>query len=562
MIRGGGFLVDSIKLEDTFIPEEMNVDQKLLGKIIEEYLRGEVEPFIKELETKKEGLMLALLKNGARVGLNSVDIPNPFGGMGLDRVSSMIVTEKCCIGGPFAIAHLASTTFGTLPIIKFGTAAQQSKYLPDLANGKKIGAFALTEPDAGSDALGGKTIAVLSEDEKYYVLNGEKQFTSNAGYADLFITFAKVDGEKLTAFIIARDSEGLSFGEEEDKMGIRGTSTRSLIFDNVKVPLENLLFELGKGQTVAVHTLNIGRHKLGGLCVGLAKIAFNDAIRYGKNRIQFGQTISNYGLIKEKIAEMAIRIFVSESMVYRTSKLLEDADGVEEEYAIECSVNKVYASEMLDYVVDEALQIHGGYGYIKDYSIEQYYRDSRIFRIFGGTNEVNRLLIFRVLLGKIRKGYLSLSDLVGKAPSCNDLQGPTHLLNNAKKVTCSSLRMVCEAYPEGLEDHQELMGMISNMIIELFAMESCLLRTQKIVKNLGEEKGEVSQAISQIYTVDAFMRLERWAKIILGAIAEGEILQTQLSALGKLTQFAPFDLIALQRKIADFMVKNGRYFIL
>jgi alkylation response protein AidB-like acyl-CoA dehydrogenase len=587
--KGGSFLVNITHPDNIFTPEDMNVNQKLIAKILEEFVRGEVEPRIKELESKTEGLMLELLKKGASMGWQGVDVPKEFGGFGLDKTTSLIVTEQVSSGGPFALANMVHSTFGTLPILYFGNNEQKNRYLPDLAKGKKIAAFALTEPDVGSDALGVKTTATLSDDGQYYILNGTKQFISNTGYADVFITYAKIDGEKFTAFIVDRDSKGVSFGEEEDKMGIRGTSTRSLTLENVKVPVKNLIFYPGKGHMVAFNTLNIGRYKLGGACVGAAKLAFKDSISYVKNRYQFGKSISNFGLIKEKIAEMAIRIFVGESMAYRTSKLLEDrlktinitsnGDLLDlamaiKEFAPECSINKVYASEMLDYVVDEAVQIHGGYGYIKDYPVERYYRDSRINRIFGGTNEINRLLILRMLLKRGIKGELPLINAMEKviserAASSVDtnlqekwLRELANLVENTKKVALLSLKTVIQTYPYDLEDHQELMGMISNIIIEVFAMESSLLRTQKIKQRWGEEKAEIPTAISQVYILDALMRVERWAKLIFAAVADEDMLQNQILNLRKLTQYMPVNSVALRRMIADFMLKGGRYFIL
>jgi alkylation response protein AidB-like acyl-CoA dehydrogenase len=588
IVKGGEFLISTISPEDIFIPEDMSEDQRLLAKILEDFLRGELEPRIKDLEAKIEGLMVELLEKSAKAGFFGVDIPEQFGGMGLDNVSSLIVTEKASIGGPFALANLASITFGALPILYFGSSEQKKRYLPDLASGKKIGAFALTEPDAGTDALSAKTVATLSGDGQHYILNGEKQFISNTGYADIFITYAKIDGEDFTAFILDRDSEGLSFGQEEDKMGIRGTSTRSLILENARVPVNNLLFQIGKGHVVAFNTLNLGRYKLSGACLGMAKLAFKDSLQYSKNRMQFGQSISNFGLIKEKIGEMAIRIFVAESMTYRTSRLLEEAvKGITktandigfglvsriEEYAPECSINKVYASEMLDYVVDEAVQIHGGYGYIKDYPVEQYYRDSRIYRIFGGTNEINRLLILRMLLKRAEKGQFHLRNSIEKVtseilmPSATpysqgkDLEDLGRLVENAKKIVFLLLEAVSQILSNSLEHHQEVTGMISNIIIEIFAMESCLLRARKINQKFGEEYGEIPTNISQVYVLDAFMRVEHWAKLIFAAIAEGEILRNKLSDLRILTQYLPINSVGLRRKIADSMLKARQYFI-
>lgn len=589
IIKGGSFLIDAIQPEDIFTPEDANANQKLIAKILEEYLRGEVEPRMKELEAKTEGLMVDLLRKSATLGWQGVDIPKEFGGFGLDMVSSSIVTERAFIGGPFAVANMGHTTFGTFPILYFGNSEQKKRYLPDLAKGRKIGAFALTEPDAGTDALNSKTTAALSDDGQYYILNGTKQFISNSGYADIFITFAKIDGKKFTAFIVDRGSKGVSLGQEEDKMGIRGTSTRSLTLENVKVPVMNLLFQPGKGDLVAFNTLNIGRHKLGAACVGVAKQALEDSIRYAKSRVQFGQPISNFGLIKEKIGEMAIRIFAGESMIYRTAGLLENGlKGVvttsEEsgldlarrvgEYAAECSMNKVYASEMLDYVVDEAVQIHGGYGYIKDYPVERYYRDSRINRIFGGTNEINRLLILKRLLKRNSNGQLPLmnalervtSDILALSDEAlaerKGLEELARLVENCKKITLLSLKAVIQAYPDDLGHHQELIGMISNMMIEVFAMDSLLIRTQKINGRWGKDKCEIPLAISQVYILDAFMRMERWAKLIFAAMAEEDILQKQLLTLKKLTQYIPVNSVDLRRKTADYMLQAGLYFIL
>jgi alkylation response protein AidB-like acyl-CoA dehydrogenase len=560
-----------------------------MAKVLEEFLRGEVEPRIKEIEGKAEGLILELLKKGASMGWQGVEVPKEFGGFGLDSITSIVATEQASIGGPFALANMVHTTFGISPILYFGNAEQKNRYLPDLAKGKKIGAFALTEPDAGTDALNAKTTAILSKDGEYYILNGTKQFISNSGYADVFITYAKIDAEKFTAFIVERDFKGVSFGEEEDKMGIRGTSTRSITFENVKVPSKNVLFQPGKGHLVAFNTLNRGRHKLSVACIGSAKQALEDSIRYAKSRVQFGQSISNFGLIKEKIGEMAIRIFVGESTIYRTAGLLEnglegylttsEVDCLElarriAEYASECSLSKILGSEMLDYVVDEAVQIHGGYGYIKDYPVERYYRDSRINRIFGGTNEINRLLILKMLIKKISRGQLTLPNEMerltpdilippdGPISKTTGLEELTRLVENAKKITLISLKTFIQTCSDDLEHHQEIMGMISNMMMEVFAGESILIRTQKIKRRWGEAKCEIPMAISHVYILDAFMRIEHFAKHVFAALAEDAILQDKLLILKNLTQYTPINSVVLRQKIADYLIKAGRYFIL
>ncbi len=585
---GGSFLIETADPEDVFTPEDMTEEHKLVAKAAEEFLLGEVAPLIDDLEAKQEGLMEKLLRKSAEVGLMGGDIPEEYGGMGLDKISSLIITEKVPLGGPFAVANVDHTGIGSLPIVYFGNDEQKKRYLPGLANGDLIGAYALTEPEAGTDALNAKTTAVLSEDGKYYILNGEKQFITNAAYADIFITYAKIDGEQFTGFIIDRDSEGLSLGEEEDKMGIRGTSTRSLILENVKVPVENVLFKPGKGHVVAFNILNIGRYKLGGACVGAAKLALGDAIQYAKSRVQFGHPIADFGFIKEKIGEMAIRTFIAESMVYRNAGLIEErlkdidmtspeagyesARGIEE-YATECSINKVYGSEMLDYVVDETVQIHGGYGYIKDYPVERYYRDSRINRIFEGTNEINRLLILRMLFRRAVKGQLPLIQAMKQAAS--DLLKPsglrqtpweglemlTYLVENAKKIALLTAGAAYQAHPDDLETQQEILGMISDIIIEVFAMDSSLLRVRKMKAATGAEGMEIPEAIIQVYVIDAMMRIERWAKLIFAAISSGDTLRTQLSALKRLTRYMPVNSVALRRKVAERMIQVGRYVV-
>ncbi|MFC1534207.1 acyl-CoA dehydrogenase family protein [Thermodesulfobacteriota bacterium] len=589
MIKGGSFLTSAIQPEDIFIPEDMNEDQKLIAAATEEFVRGEVEPRIDELETKTEGMMEELIKKSADIGLLGVDIPEKYEGTQLDYISSLIITEKTARYVPFAITCLTHNTFCGWPVLYFGNDDQKQQYLPELAIGKKIGAYALTEPDAGSDVLNIKTIARLSKDGEFYILNGEKQFTSNAGFADVIILYAKVDGEYFAAFILDSDSEGLSLGEEEKKMGIHGSFTCGFVLSDLKVPKKNLLFQVGKGHMVAFNILNIGRHKLSGACIGAAKVAFDESLRYAKNRVQFGRSLSSFGLIKEKIGEMAIRVFVGESVIYRTSKLIEQGlrdknetpGSVEagfdlarriEEYAAECSISKIYASELLDYVVDETVQIHGGYGYIKELPAERYYRDSRIFRIFGGTNEINRLLIVKMILkGLAESRQHNLEDnenttsgLSVASNTCfqmRTLEELDNLIQNAKKITLISLRALGHAYPDNLDDHQELMGLVSNIIIEAYAMESCLLRALKIKQRKGEEIGEIPTAISKVYILDAFMRVEHWAKLIVSSINEGETLRQKLSNLETLTRYIPVNTVALRRKIADFLFKAGRYFI-
>ncbi len=587
LMKGGAFLLESISPQEVFTPEEFTEEQRLIGKAASEFVEGELDPLKDEIETQKEGLLPSLLRKAGELGFLSGDIPEEYEGQALDKVSVIMLMEKLAQGGgSFMTAYAVHTGIGSLPIIFFGNKDQKKRYLPKIASGEMITAYALTEPEAGSDALNAKTTAVLSPDGKYYLLNGQKQFISNAGFADLFVTYAKVDGTKFTSFIVERHFEGVSLDEEENKMGMKGSSTRSVIFSDAKVPVENVLGEIGKGHIVAFNTLNIGRFKLGGGCLGSSKFALQDAVGYAKQRIQFGRPIAEFGLIKHKIAEMAIRTFTTESMVYRTAAMVdrilqkidhnaEDvgiqmASGIEE-YAIEDSINKVYSSEMLDYIVDEALQIHGGYGYIHDYAIERGYRDSRINRIWEGTNEINRLLIVDMLTKRAMKGRLPVlaaaqkvaGELLSLRPKVETDDGKLTLQKEmveiAKKIGLLVAGAAVQKYMAKLAEEQEILAMISDIIIEVFAMESALLRALKTMEKFGDEKAEIQKAMAKVYVNDGFNRVEGFAKQALSAIAEGDTLRTQLSALKKLTRFTPVNCVALRRTIADYVIKVGKY---
>lgn len=586
-IKGGAFLIESISPDKIFTPEEFNEEQRLIAQAATEFVIGEVQPAMEEIEAQKEGLLPSLVKKAGELGFLSGDIEEEYGGQGLDKVSVLLLMEKLSQGGgSFMVAYAVHTGIGSLPIIFFGNKDQKKRYLPKIATGEMITAYALTEPEAGSDALNAKTIATLSPDGKYYLLNGQKQFISNAGFADLFVTYAKVDGDKFTSFIVERTFEGVSLDEEENKMGMKGSSTRSVIFTDAKVPVENVLGEVGKGHIVAFNTLNIGRFKLGGGCVGSSKSALQDAVTHAKQRVQFGKPIAEFGLIKHKIAEMAIRIFTTESMVYRTAGMIDQilkridphaedvgmqmAKGIEE-YAIEDSINKVYSSEMLDYVVDEALQIHGGYGYIHDYPIERGYRDSRINRIWEGTNEINRLLIMDMLTKRAMKNRLPLlsaaqrvaNDLLSLRPKIDSdderLTLQKEMVEMAKKITLLAAGAAVQKYMMRLAEEQEILGWLSDMVIEIFAMESALLRAMKTMEHFSDERAEIQKAMVKVYVNDAFDRIESLAKQIFSAIAEGDILRTQLSALKKLTRFNPVNTVSLRRQIAEHVIKIGRY---
>jgi len=586
-VKGGAFLLESISPQEVFTPEEFNEEQRLIAKAATEFTIGELEPVRDDIETQKEGLLPELLRKAGELGLLSGDIPEEYDGQALDKVSVILMMEKMSQGGgSFMTAYAVHTGIGSLPIIFFGNKDQKKRYLPKIASGEKIMAYALTEPEAGSDALNAKTTAVLSPDGKYYLLNGQKQFISNAGFADVFVTYAKVDGNKFTSFIVDRNFEGVSLDEEENKMGVKGSSTRSVIFSDAKVPVENVLGEVGKGHVVAFNTLNIGRFKLGGGCLGGSKFALQEAVSYAKKRVQFGRPIAEFGMIKQKIAEMVIRTFTLESMVYRTAALVDrilkkidynaDDAGIQmangiEEYAIEDSINKVYSSEVLDYIVDEGVQIHGGYGYIHDYPIERGYRDSRINRIWEGTNEINRLLIVDMLTKRAMKGRLPV--LVAAQKVANELLTlrlkvetddgkltlQKEMVEISKKIALLVAGAAVQKYMVKLADEQEILALISDIIIEVFAMESALLRALKSMERTGDEKAEIQKAIVRVYVNDGFNRVEGFAKQALSAIAEGDTLRTLLSGLKKLTRFTPVNTVALRREIANYTIKMGRY---
>jgi len=586
-VKGGAFLIESISPQEVFTPEDFNEEQLLIAKAVTEFVEGEIHPVSEEIEEKKEGVLVRLLKKAGELGFLAADIPEEYGGQDLDKVSSLLLWEKMAqAGGSFMATFGTQTGIGSLPIVFFGNPNQKKRYLPKLATGEMIGAYALTEPEAGSDALNAKTTATLSPDGKYYILNGQKQFITNAGIADVFTTYAKVDGDKFTAFIVERNYEGVSVDEEENKMGVKGSSTRSVIFSDVKVPVENILGEIGKGHVVALNVLNMGRFALGAGAVGGSKRAMQEAVTYAKKRVQFGKPIAEFGLIKHKIAEMAIQAFIMESMVYRTGGLTEQilrridrhaedvmmqmAKGIEE-YNIEDSINKIFCSEMAGYIVDEAVQIHGGYGYIHDYPVERGYRDARINRIWEGTNEINRLLIMDMLTKRAMKNRLPLlgaaqklaGELLSLRPKVESDDGKLTLqqemVDIAKKISLLVIGAAVQKYMMKLAEEQELLGLISDMVIQVFAMESGLLRAMKTLGKPMDERGQIQKAMVKVFINDAFDRLETYAKRALAGVAEGDMLRTQLSALKKLSRFTPVNTIALRREIADYTIKIGKY---
>ncbi|GIP32758.1 acyl-CoA dehydrogenase family protein [Paenibacillus sp. J2TS4] len=586
--RGGGFLLAPPEANDVFTPEDLTEEQRMIADLAEDFIEGEVVPYEDQIERQDLSLTVKLLKKAGELGLLAADVPEEYGGTDLDKISSTLITEKLVRGGSFALSHGAHVGIGSLPIILFGSEEQKQRYLPALASGEKLAAYCLTEASSGSDALGAKTTAVLSEDGKHYIMNGSKQFITNAGFADVFIVYAKVDGDKFTAFIVERDYPGVSTGPEEHKMGIKGSSTRPLILEDVPVPAENVLGEIGRGHVIAFNILNIGRYKLAAGCLGSAKWAIRLSVDYGKQRKQFNKALVQFPLIRQKLADMAIRTYVMESMVYRTGGLIDasmrrldksspdysrKAAKAIEEYAIECSINKVFASEALDFAADEGVQIHGGYGYIQEYKIEQLYRDSRINRIFEGTNEINRLLIPAALLRKAMKGELPLMDvtrqlqqeLISYLPpmmgtEANEpLARESAMIEAAKKIFLMLGGTAVEKYRFELEQEQEIVECLADVIIEIYAMESAVLRATKTGQYKGGQLAAQQAEMAAVYVEEAFGRIERRAKTAVLAMEDGDLRQVQLSILKKLSRWNPLDVIGIKRRIASRIIDAGGY---
>jgi len=584
-IAGGSFLIGETDYRRVTTPEDLTEEQKMIGQLTADFVAGEVTPHDEQIEKLDYDLTVKLLRKAGELGLLGADVPEAYGGLGLDRISSTLISEKLSRAFSFALSVGAHVGIGTLPIVYFGTEAQKKKYLPLLATGEKIAAYCLTEPSSGSDALGAKATAVLSEDGRHYILNGTKQFITNAGFADVFIVYAKVNGTDFSAFIVERTMEGVSVGPEEKKMGIKGSSTCPLILEDVKVPVENLLGEVGKGHRIAFNILNIGRFKLAAGCLGASKDAIELAARYANQRTQFGRPISSFPLIGRKLADMNIRAFALESMVYRTAGLFEErlaevdhgAPNIGEqsaraiaEYALECSINKVFGSETLDFIADEGVQIHGGYGFIQEYPIERIYRDSRINRIFEGTNEINRLLIPGMLFRRALKGELPLmqkalalqGELLAYVPAQwfeGTLAEETHLVEMAKKMFLMAGALAAQKYQTKLEEEQEILSLLADMVIAIYAMESALLRTKKLIDRFGEARAENAVEMTTVFVHESFARIEEWAKEALAAMETGDTLRTQLSVLKKLARRSPVNTVALKRRIASRVIQAEKY---
>jgi len=585
-ITGGSFLLEERIPNDVFTMEDFTEEHLQIAKTAEEFATNEIVPAVEKLEHKEWGIARDLIKKSSELGLSSVDIPEAYGGMDMDKVTSCIIADKIAKYAGFATTWGAHTGIGTLPIVYFGTEDQKKRYLPRLAAGEIVGAYALSESSSGSDALNCRARAQLSPDRKYYILNGEKMWITNAGFADLFTVFAKVDGEKFAAFLVEKDFPGFAVGAEEHKMGIRGSSTCPLILSDCKVPVENLLGEVGKGHVIAFNILNVGRFKLGASCVGGARNSLQAAVEYAKQRKAFGKVIADFGLVREKLANMAIGVYTGESMVYRTIGMIDvalaeiDKSSVNaateirkaiEEYAVECSIIKVWGSEMVDMVVDETVQIFGGYGFVEEYPAERAYRDARVNRIFEGTNEINRLIITGWLLKRAMSGQIPLMPAIKKlmdevlsGPSMGEgpegtLAAERAMVANAKKIALFASGAASQKYMQQLVDQQEIMGALADIVIETYAAESALLRAQKMIERQGESAAELSIAMARVYLQQALEKVETSARKVITAVADGDMLRTQLAILKRLSKYEPFNTIALRQQIAQRVIEVGKY---
>ncbi len=583
--RGGSFLIETSRPEEIFSPAQLSDDQKLIGQTAEEFVTNEVLPVAERLEHKEEGLMASLLKKAGELGLTGGVVPEEYGGAGLDKISTTVLAEKLSHYASFSVSHGGHAGIGTVPLVYYGTEEQKKKYLPKIASAELISCYCLSEPQAGSDAQNSLTRAVLTADGKHWVLNGQKMWITNGGFADVFIVFAKVDGEKFSCFIVEKGYAGFKIGGEEKKMGIKGSSTVPIFFDNCPVPKENLLFEIGGGFKIAMNTLNVGRFSLGAYCSGGAKVVLSVASKYSKERLAFGKPIADFGMVNEKLGEMAIRILAVESMIYRTAGTIENAMTaaatgsdktqaymkVLEEYAIESSISKVYGSEVLDYVVDEAVQVYGGYGFHEEYPVARAYRDSRINRIFEGTNEINRLVIFDMLMKRAMKGTLPLIPAAMKLqgelmappsfdePSTDAFAEEERVVENAKKSFLLASGSAVQRYQQKLADHQEIIGALSSIVMEVYAMESVLRRAQKAVALRGAESSSVLVDAARVFIYDAADRVEKAARTAVAASAEGDMQRIALGAVKRFAKREAVDTIALRHRVATAVLAADKY---
>lgn len=576
--KGGAFLLENLTPEQVFTPEDFTEEHRGIAKTVEDFHKNEIAPNSEAIRHADHPLCVKILKKSAEIGLTAVVLPEEYGGMEMDLTSAMIVAEGVSHEGSYSAWHGAHTGIGTLPLLMFGTKEQKAKYLPKLAAAEMVAAYCLSEPQAGSDALAARTRADLTEDGKHYVLNGQKMWITNGGYADLYTVFAKVGGEKFTAFLVERAFPGVNPGAEEKKMGIKGSSTTAIYLDNVKVPVENVLGEIGRGHIIAFNILNLGRLKLGPFATGGCKGVLGISIKYAKERKAFGKSISDFGMIQHKLAQMAIRLYAAESMSYRVVGMIDamlaghswaEPDYAAtmlksvEEFAAECSFIKVAASEALDYITDEGVQIHGGYGFHQDYAVEHAYRDSRINRIFEGTNEINRMLASGWLLKKAQKGQLGLVEAVKKlmaevmaGPSLGSdgLSAEEKLVQNAKKAALFALGVAYQKYLAKLDEQQEVLATITDIMMAAFAMESVYLRTEK---NPSDQKREMTA----VFLRESMEQIENFARTVLSNTSEGDALRLNLTVLKRFTKHEPVNSIALRRSIAERLIKADRYVV-
>jgi alkylation response protein AidB-like acyl-CoA dehydrogenase len=579
--RGGSFLIEDRRLEEVCTPEDFTEEQRMIARAAEDFMESEMVPRLPEILALKYEATRELLRKAGEMGLLGVEIPQEYGGLGLDKVSGCLIAEKAARDGSFAVSFTGHVGIGSLPIVYFGTEDQKRKYLPRFASGEWISSYSLSEASSASDAMNARARATLSADGKSWVLNGEKMWLTNAGFADVYITFAKVDGERFTAFIIEKGSPGVSLGAEEKKTGIKGSSTRPLILQDALIPRENLLGEVGKGHKIAFNILNIGRFKLAAGCTGGAKLALRSAVQYGTSRTAFGRPVTDFGLVRHKIGEMAIRIHAAESMVYRTAGMIDrnlaGVDGHDrgavlkriEEYDVECSMLKVWCSEMLDYVVDETVQVHGGAGFVEDYPAERYWRDARVNRIFEGTNEINRLLVPGRLVRRALGGDLPVLEAaravaVGAAAPAGDLgtgflAAEQAMVRGAKRAALLGLGRAVETLGPRLADEQEVLGHFADVAMDTYALESVVLRARKKAAAEGAEKAAWHEAVARCFAQDAMDRILVGARRLLAALQDGETLRADLAALSAFTRREAADTVALRRHVAALTLERGGY---
>lgn len=585
LFKGAEYLITEVTKDDVFTPEGFTDEQKQIGETTAQFVLNEVVPRQEEIEGHNFDLVVQLMKKCGELGLLMIDAPEEYGGLELDKATSMLVAEKISTSGSFSVTYSAHTGIGTLPLVYYGTREQKEKYLKKIISGEWVAAYCLTEPDSGSDALGAKATAVLSPDGKYYILNGTKQFITNGSFANLYTIFAKVDKEHFTAFLVEKNTEGLSVGAEEKKLGIRGTSTTQIVLENAKVPKENLLGTIGKGHKIAFNVLNVGRFKLGAGVTGAAKHALGEAIKYAVVRKQFGAPIASFGAIKEKIADQTAAIFASESLVYRLAGMIDSRlatiakdtpnyyevyqKGIEE-YAIECAIAKVFCSEVLADVVDEVLQIFGGYGFIQEYPAERFYRDERINRIFEGTNEINRLLIPGMILTRSMKGELPLQREAMKAiealtsPSLDEsgdgsFAAEKTLVTNLKKIFLVIAGTGAQKFMAAIKDEQEILMAVADVAINIFAIESALLRAEKILPALSDAKKEAVTAAVKVFAFNASEKAATAARKAAFFIEEGDNLTMLLGGIRRFTKYDATGLLKSKRLLAGAAIEAEKY---